>query len=186
MNQGPAVVMPRGRIALALLLAGALPGCGGNPNGLAADFVESLVRLLSARFVPSAVVVPRGATRTVDFEVTCDKAGLDTPFGRLGIRAKVDPDGRLPEGVTATLLNANSLDASGFSHYRCDGTHPDPNLRIAHLSVRVQAAANVAPMAVTLVGYVEVEPLDPAPSKDGTRADLPITVVVGEGTSPTG
>ena len=54
------------------------------------------------------------------------------------------------------------------------------------LSVRVQAAANVAPMAVTLVGYVEVEPLDPAPSKDGTRADLPITVVVGEGTSPTG
>lgn len=181
MNQGSA-----GRIALALLLVGALPGCGGNPNGGAGEFVESLVRLLSARFVPSSVVVPRAAARTVEFEVACDKAGLDTVFGRLGIRAKLDPERRLPEGVTATFVDAPSPDPSGFRLYPCTGLHPDPNLRIAHLSVRVQAAANVAPTTVTLLGYVEVEPLNPNElSKDATRADLAITVVVGEGTSPT-
>jgi hypothetical protein len=171
-------------VALALGLLVPLPGCGGSPGGNS-EFVESLVRLLSARFVPASVVVPRGASRTVDFEVTCDNAGLNTVFGRLSIRVKLDPERRLPEGVTAVFVDPSPPDASGFRLYPCNGTHADPNLRIAHLPVRVQAAGNVAPATVTLVGYVEVEPLTTGtPSKDSTLADLPVMVVVGEGTSP--
>ena len=168
----------------ALVLAGALPGCGGSPNGVGGDFIESLVRLLSARFDPSGVAVPRGFSRTVDFEVTCDKDALDTNFGRLGIRVKLDPEHRLPEGVTATMVPGP--DADGFSQVPCNGAHSNPSLRLARLPVRVQAAGNVAPVTVTLVGYVEVEPLPPAPPKDSTRADLAVTIVVGEGTSPGG
>ncbi|HET9317989.1 MAG TPA: hypothetical protein VFQ51_20510, partial [Vicinamibacteria bacterium] len=102
------------RTALALGLVVALPGCGGNPNRSAGEFVESLVRLLSARFVPSTVVVPRGATRTVDFEVTCDNAALNTTFGRLGIRVRLDPERRLPPGLAATIAGS-APDPRGFS-----------------------------------------------------------------------
>ncbi len=171
-------------VVCALLLWTPLSACGGGPAG-AGPFVESLVRLLDARFVPTAVAVPRGATRTVDFEVVCDKAGLDTVFGRLGIRVKLDPNRTLPEGITATIPGV-STDASGFALVPCNGAHPDPNLRIAHVAVRVAAASSIAPTTTTLVGYVEVEPVvSGEPSKDSTRADLAVSVIVGEGTAPT-
>ena len=169
----------------ALILAAALPGCGGGPQG-ASDFVESLVRLLSARFVPASITVPRGSTSAVDLEVTCDRAGLDTPFGRLGIRVKLDPDGRLPAGVTGTMVNVGPLDSGGFALIPCTGAHPDPNLRIAHVAVQVQAAANAPVTSATLVAYIEVEPLVRGePSKDSTRAELAVTVTAGEGSGPT-
>ena len=172
-------------LVCAVLLWVPLSACGGSPAG-AGPFVESLVRLLDARFVPTAIAVPRGATRTVDFEVVCDKAGLDTVFGRLGIRVRLDPNRSLPVGVTATI-QGGSPDAEGFVLVPCNGTHPDPNLRIAHVAVRVAAAPSTAPTSTTLVGYVEVEPLQSGePSKDSTRADLAVTVIVGEGAGPTG
>jgi hypothetical protein len=49
----------------ALILAVALPGCGGGPEGVS-DFIELLARLLSSRFVPATITVPRGSTRAVD------------------------------------------------------------------------------------------------------------------------
>lgn len=165
-----------------LILAAALAGCGGSGTQGANDFVESLVRLLSARFVPASLTVPRGSTRAVDLEVTCDRAGLDTPFGRLGIRVKLDPEGRLPAGVTGTMVNVGPLDSGGFALIPCTGAHPDPNLRIAHVAVQVQAAVNTPVTTATLVAFVEVEPLVRGePSKDSTRAELAITVTAGEG-----
>jgi hypothetical protein len=179
----PRPLGPRG-VPLAVILLTAIAGCGGNTG--ASDFVESLVRLLNARFVPSSVNVPRGATRTVELEVTCDKAGLDTVFGRLGIRVKLDPLRTLPAGITATLVGAPAPDGEGFSLVPCNALHNDPNLRLAVLQVRIQAAVSTAPTTTSLLGLVEVEPLAGAPSKDSTRAELAINVPAGEGTAPTG
>jgi len=164
---------------MAAALSAALAGCGGG------EFAESFVRLISARFVPAGVTLPRGATRTVVFEVTCDSAALDTPFGRLGLRVKLDPQRRLPGGLSASLATAGPTDSEGFTRIPCNGAHTDPDLRIAQVSVQLQAAADLAPMTATLTGYVEIEPLITGePSKDSTQADLAITVSGGEGTSP--
>lgn len=167
----------------ALVLLATSAGCGGGPTG-SGDFLESLARLLSARFVPASVTVLRGTTRPVDLEVVCDRAALNTPFGRLGIRVRLDPDHRLPEGVAATV--SGSPDRSGFVLFQCTGAHADPSLAVAHVAVQVQAAPGARPTAVTLVGEVEVEPLtSAAASKDSTRAELAITVPAGEGTAST-
>jgi hypothetical protein len=166
------------RVAATLLLVAPLAGCGGG------EFAESLARLLAARFVPAPASVPRGGMRTVDFEVTCDKAALDTPFGRLGLRIRLDPQHVLPVGFSAMLPNAGPADNEGFVLVPCTGAHADPQLRIAHVAVQVQVAANAAAGAATLTGYVEVEPLlQGQPSKDSTLADLAITVSASE--SPT-
>jgi hypothetical protein len=166
----------------ALVLCAGLAGCGGGATG-ADSFVESLARLLTARFVPASLAMPRGSTRTVDLEVVCDWAGLNTAFGRLGIRVRLDPDRTLPAGFSATLNRP--LDTNGFAVFPCTGVHPDPNLRIAHVAVEVRSLAN-APTSATLGAFVEVEPLlSGDPSKDSTRADLAVTVTPGEGSSPT-
>lgn len=171
---------------LGLFLVAALPGCGGGTGTGAGDFVESLVRLLSAQFVPASVTVPRGTTRTVDFEVVCDWSGLNTAFGRLGIMVKLDPDRSLPAGVTATVVDGVP-DSNGFTPFPCTGTHPNPNLRITHVAVQVRAAPLAAPTtSLTLVGFVQIEPLISGdPSKDSTRADLAITILPGDVVTPT-
>jgi hypothetical protein len=184
-NAHPAARDHARRAVPALILGAALAGCGGGPGG-SSDFLESLVRLLSARFVPASISMPRGSTRAVDLEVSCDRAGLDTPFGRLGIRVKLDPESRLPLGLSGTLVNVGPLDRDGFALIPCTSATTDPNLRVAHVAVQVQAAANAPVTPATLVAFVEVEPLTPGqPSKDSTRADLAITVTGGEGTGPT-
>jgi hypothetical protein len=184
LSSGGARKRLQGLCGLSLFLLGAgLTGCGGGgPNG-ANDFVESLVRLLSARFVPATMNVPRGGTRTVDLEIVCDRGGLQTVFGRLALQVKLDPERSLPPGLSATL--SRPLDPAGFALFPCEGTHPDPELRIAHVEVRLQTQASAPVMSATLVALVQVEPLIAGEaSKDSTRANLTVTVPAGEGTSP--
>ena len=65
--------------------------------------------------------------------------------------------------------------------------HPNPNLRMVRVAVQVQAAPTAAPTtSLTLVGYVQVEPLETGgPSKDATFAQLAITVLPGDVVTPT-
>jgi hypothetical protein len=164
--------------AAALCLAAVLAGCGGG------DFAESFVKLITARFVPASISPSRGSTVNVDLEVTCDRAGLNTPFGRLGVQVKLDPESRLPAGITATP-QGSVPDQNGFYLYPCNTPTGDPDLLAAHVSVRIVVGAEVAAGNYTLVGFVQVEPLASGePSKDSTTAELAIHVSPS-GTPPT-
>src|SRR5262247_1941895 len=124
------VTSGRARIATLGLLA-ALSACGGGN-----DFLESLVKLLTARFVPSSVSAARSSAGSSQLEITCDRAGLDTTFGRLGVEIKLDPDKRLPAGISAELLGLPP-DADGFSRTACNSPGSTDELRKATLPVRV-------------------------------------------------
>jgi hypothetical protein len=168
------------RAATAFTVAATLSGCGGS------DFVESLVRLISARFVPAESALAAGGTRRVELEVSCDREGLDTPFGRLGIQIRLDPEQQLPAGVTATLVSAEMPDAEGFVLLPCRDPTADDNIRVAHVMVDLAAAADATAGASTLVALVRIEPMRSGePSKDSTTAALAIAVT-GGGTAPTG
>jgi hypothetical protein len=156
--------------AAAWCLAAALAGCGGG------DFAESFVKLVTARFVPANISPQRGSTAQVEFEVTCDHAGLDTPFGRLGLQVKLDPQARLPAGITVTPQNS-SPDKNGFYPYPCTTPISNPDLRVAHVAVQVVVGAEVPAGAYTLLGFVQIEPLASGePSKDSTTAEPAINV----------
>ena len=114
--------------------------------------------------------------------MTCDNDALNTVFGRLGIRIKLDPNHRLPGAVSATLPGA--LDADGFYQTPCSTPTADPGLRIAHVPVVVNVAAGTAALSTTLEAYIEVEPLVPQPSKDSTVAQAALTVGAGGGVAP--
>ena len=99
-----------GRVyAAALCLAAVLAGCGGG------DFAEHFVKLITARFVPASISPPRGSPVQVEFEVTCDRAGLDTPFGRLDVQVKFDPEASLPAGITVAPQGGSAPDAERIS-----------------------------------------------------------------------
>ena len=157
-------------LAACAALAATLPGCGGG------DFAELFVKLITARFVPPQVAASLGVHR-VELEVSCDRAGLNTPFGRLGIQIKLDPDRRLPASVTATPVGA-PVGADGFTLYPCTGATADPDLKIAHVIVDVNVAGEAAPAsAITLLALIQIEPLVTGePSKDSTTAELALTV----------
>ncbi len=160
------------RCITTLGLTAALVACGGG------DFVESLVRLISARFVPAGLLLTAGATDTLQLEISCDRDGLNTAFGRLGVFVKLDPDGVLPAyGLTVTPTSGGAVDAEGFRHYDCVGPTPDPEVLITRITVQVTASATAAPATSVLVANVKVEPLSVGQgSKDGTSAEVPITV----------
>jgi len=156
--------------AAALCLAAVIAGCGGG------DFAEQFVKLITARFVPASISPPRGSTAHVDFEVSCDRAGLDTPFGRLDVQIKLDPEHHLPAGITATPQRS-AVDQNGFSFHRCNTPTGDPDLFVAHVAVDIVVGAEVPAGTYTLVGFVQVEPFDSTePSKDSTTAELAIHV----------
>jgi len=171
MHHHPTRYAPSGRFyAAALCLAAVLAGCGGG------DFAEQFVKLITARFVPASISPPRGSTANVDLEVSCDRAGLDTPFGRLGVQVKLDPEHRLPAGITATPQGA-SPDPNGFYTFPCNTPTGSPDLRVAHVAVRIVVGAEVAATTYILVGFVQIEPLDDTePSKDSTTAELAIHI----------
>jgi hypothetical protein len=160
-----------------------LASCGSGDD--LAGVEEALAHLITARFAPSGLSVPRGATLTVDLEVLCDYNALLQ--GSLGIRGTLDPQHRLPDGLRATFVNppeitGSPIDANGVVHVPCAGSTGDPNLRVAHLPVRVEAAAGMAPTSATLLGFVEIEPERAGgPSKDTTLANLAVTVTAGSG-----
>ncbi|HEX6706526.1 MAG TPA: hypothetical protein VF169_17335 [Albitalea sp.] len=152
----------------ALALAGLLAACGGG------EFTESLVRLISARFVPAEATVAPGATRRVQLEVQCDRDALNTTFGRLGIRVRLDPS-HLPAGVTATLVGTFA-DAEGFSLVQCDSPSTTEGLRMTRLEVDLTASAGAAATTARLGTYIEVEPLAGQGSKDNTSAEMAVSV----------
>ncbi len=99
------------------------------------------MRLISARFVPEAVTVERGSTQRVELEVSCDRTGLNTDFGRLGIQVQLDPNRQLPAGVTTTLRGGVASSAPDFASFSCEGPTPDPELLVAHIAVDVTGDA---------------------------------------------
>jgi hypothetical protein len=151
-------------------LTATLLGCGGG------EFAELFVKLITARFVPAQVTASLGVHR-VELEVSCDRAGLNTPFGRLGIQVKLDPDRRLPAGVTATPVGA-PVGADGFATYPCTDPTATPDLKLAHVMVDVNVVGEAAPAsAITLIALIQVEPLVAGePSKDSTTAELALAV----------
>ena len=156
------------RVVAALALV-AVAACGGG------DFAESFVKLVTARFVPAQATLLPGASVTADLEVSCDRAALDTVFGRLGVRVRLDPSHTLAGGVTATL--GGVADAEGFHLFPCNSATSDPDLRVAHIPVTIAVAAGTPALATTLQAYVEVEPLLVGePSKDNTSAQMVVTV----------
>jgi len=164
--------------AAALCLATLLAGCGGG------DFAELFVKLITARFVPASISAPRGSPVQVEFEVTCDRAGLETPFGRLGVEVKFDPDANLPAGINVAPQGGSEPDAEGFRRYPCNAPGADADQRMAHVMLQIVVGTEVPAGSYTLVGFVQVEPLvSGEPSKDSTTASL--TIVVSTGSTPT-
>jgi len=156
--------------AVAICVLAALVGCGGG------DFAEQFVKLITARFVPASVTLSRGSSLNVDFEITCDRDGLETAFGRLSVLVKFDPDAHLPTGITVTPLGA-SPDSEGFWRYPCSSPGASAELRVEHVTVHVAVSAEAATGNYTLQGLVKIEPLDSdQPSKDSTNANLAIAV----------
>lgn len=156
----------------ALSCALSLSGCGG-------EVAELLTKQITARFVPSQTTVAAGSTRTVELEVICSFAGLESPFGRLALNASLARGGNLPPGVTAALVggDAPSPPVPGYRRFRCTDPHPDPALRVAHIPVQITAAPGTAAQVLSLLAYVEIEPLrDGEPPKDATTATLDVVV----------
>ena len=161
------------RALLAIGLTAVLASCGGG------EFAELFVKLISARFNPVAVSMTPASTRTVELEVTCDRAGLDTPFGRLGVRIKLDRNRTLPSGVTAVPMGSVP-DRDGSSLYPCATPTANADLRVARIQIQLTTGTLVPSLTTALNAYVEVEPLvQGAPSKDNTEAQLAITVTAG-------
>ena len=162
------------RTTAAMLLV-ALAGCGGN------DFTELLARLITARFVPATVTLSPGASTGVDLEITCDDAALNTNFGRLGVRYRLDPAVVVPAGVG--VIFPAFVDSDGFSFAACNAASPDPSLKVGHVAVIVRVAVGTPPQSGVVRVLLEVEPeIAGGQSKDSTSAGL--TVRVAEAATP--
>jgi hypothetical protein len=160
--------------ALILAACAALGACGGGGDG--DGLAELLAPLIRARFVPPALALVRGATQRVELEVTCDRDGLDTVFGRLNIEVRLDPDHKLPASLSARLLDS-APNPEGYAGYPCNAPLADPNLRLAHVPVEIVTSAEAAAGSFSLVALVRIEPLVRGePSKDSTLAELALSL----------
>jgi hypothetical protein len=147
----------------------ALTACGGG------EFTELLAHLLSARFTPSEVSVPRGGSAVVQLDVQCDYDALNALTNRLRIELTLDPQHRLPAGVTVTPLGGEPS-GTGAQRYRCDDATNDPALRAAHIGVRIDVAPQAEVNAATLLALLEIEPILDQPPKDSTTAQLAVQI----------
>lgn len=158
------------RVTAGLALCALLAACGS--GGLA----ELLVKLITARFEPSELTLGRGSTQRVALQVTCDLEGLNTPFGRLDVQVRFDPDRLLPPGLQALPVGADP-DPEGWRGYPCSDPHPDPSLRAATIAIDVSASAESTLTDETLLAVVRLEPLGAGEApKDTTTAELVLRV----------
>ncbi len=148
-------------------------GCGDETE-------ELFVRLVVAEFQPEATTLIVGSTTTLSLQVTADDDGLQSDFGRLGIRVKLDPHDMLPDGITAVPLDERSRDDEGYYYYDCDEPAETAGQSVVVVPVRFTVDAAFAPTELALLAYVDIEPIsvnDPSP--DSTTDEMSITVVAG-------
>lgn len=150
-----------------------LAGCGDETE-------ELFVRLVVAEFEPEAATLIVGSTTTLSLRVTADDDGLESDFGRLGIRVKLDPHDLLPDGITAVPLDEESRDDEGYYYYDCDEPAEAAGQSVVVVPVRFTVDAAFAPTELALLAYVDIEPISSGdPSPDSTTDEMPITVVPG-------
>jgi hypothetical protein len=151
-----------------------LTGCGEDEAG------EPFVRLIVAEFEAGSTTVSAGTSRTLILKVTADNSGLDSDFGRLGIRVKLDPNHDLGEGVTAEPLDAIGVDDEGHHLYPCTEPAEAPGQSKVDVVVRITVAPGTTTHTETLLAYVDIEPLaEGEPSPDATTDELAIVVTPG-------
>ncbi len=160
----------------ALTAAFALAACGG-------PVAEALARLIEASVEPASATAAQGTSLAVTLKVNCDREGLDTPFGRLGVQVRAEP-GSLPAGTGVTFNGGISPPSSGYYTVSCNTATANPNLRTTSLPVELNVGAATPPGLYHVVFRVRVEPETLTdPPKDETTAELALTVRAPDGES---